>query len=40
MPQTPVLIEWDEDVPDWAGLEAQAVKAAGIWAEERERQPA
>jgi hypothetical protein len=40
MPRTPVLIEWDEDVPDWAGLEAQAVKAAGIWAEERERQPA
>jgi hypothetical protein len=40
MPEAPVLIEWDEDVPDWNGLEAQAVKAAGIWAEEHERQPA
>ncbi len=40
MPSTPVLVEWDEDVPAWAGLEAQAVKAAKIWAEERERQPA
>jgi uncharacterized protein (UPF0276 family) len=40
MPKTPVLIEWDDDVPDWAGLEAQAVKAAGIWAEERELKPA
>jgi hypothetical protein len=40
MPQAPVLIEWDEDVPEWAGLEEQVVKAARIWAEERERQPA
>ncbi len=40
VPAAPVLIEWDEDVPDWAGLEAQAVKAARIWAEEHERQPA
>ena len=40
MPEAPVLIEWDEDVPDWAGLEAQAVKAAKIWAEEHERRPA
>jgi uncharacterized protein (UPF0276 family) len=40
MPETPVLIEWDEDVPEWSGLEAQAVKAAQIAAEERGRQPA
>ena len=40
MPSTPVLVEWDEDVPDWSGLEAQAVKAAEIQREERERQPA
>ena len=40
MRETPVLIEWDEDVPEWPGLEAQAVKAAGIAAEERGRQPA
>jgi uncharacterized protein (UPF0276 family) len=39
-PQVPVLIEWDEDVPEWGGLEAQAVKAAGIAEEERDRQPA
>jgi uncharacterized protein (UPF0276 family) len=39
-PQVPVLIEWDEDVPEWAGLEAQAVKAAKIAEEERDRQPA
>lgn len=30
MPGKPVLIEWDEDVPEWSGLEAQAVKAAKI----------
>jgi uncharacterized protein (UPF0276 family) len=40
MPKTPVLVEWDEDVPSWDGLEAQAVKAARIAAEEYERQPA
>ena len=40
MPSTPVLIEWDEDVPAWDGLESQAVKAADIQREERERQPA
>ncbi|MFI5361515.1 MAG: DUF692 domain-containing protein [Elusimicrobiota bacterium] len=40
MPSAPVLIEWDEDVPEWEGLEAQAVKAAEIQREERERQPA
>jgi uncharacterized protein len=40
MPSTPVLIEWDEDVPAWEALEAQAVKAAQIQKEERERKPA
>lgn len=40
MPSTPVLIEWDEDVPAWEGLEAQAIRAAAIQKEERERQPA
>lgn len=30
-PQAPVLIEWDEDVPAWPELEAQAVKAASLW---------
>lgn len=29
----PTLIEWDEDVPAWAELEAQAVKAAALWRE-------
>lgn len=29
----PVLIEWDEDVPAWPELEAQAVKAASLWQE-------
>lgn len=32
-PHAPVLIEWDEDVPAWAELEAQAVKAASLWEE-------
>ncbi len=27
VPRVPVLIEWDEAVPDWDGLEAEAVKA-------------
>ena len=40
MPSAPVLVEWDEDVPEWAGLEAQAAKAAKIWAEEHELKPA
>ena len=40
MPSTPVLVEWDEDVPAWDGLEAQAAKAADIQREERERRPA
>lgn len=40
MPGKPVLIEWDEDVPEWSGLEAQAVRAARIAEEEREKQPA
>lgn len=40
MPAAPVLIEWDEDVPAWDRLEAQATKAADIRREELERQPA
>ncbi|MBI4370928.1 MAG: DUF692 domain-containing protein [Elusimicrobia bacterium] len=35
----PVLIEWDEDVPPWETLEAQAVKAAAL-REEALAQPA
>lgn len=31
--KAPVLIEWDEDVPAWPELEAQAVKAARLWEE-------
>lgn len=27
VPEVPVLIEWDEAVPDWKGLEAEAAKA-------------
>ncbi len=38
MPGKPTLIEWDEDIPDWPGLEAQAEKAAAIGREELERQ--
>jgi uncharacterized protein (UPF0276 family) len=30
IPTVPVLIEWDEDIPDWDGLEAQAKKAIAI----------
>lgn len=30
MPGKPVLIEWDEDVPEWEGLEAQADKARAL----------
>ncbi len=30
IPDVPVLIEWDEAVPDWNGLEAEAVKAIRI----------
>lgn len=29
-PEVPVLVEWDEAVPDWEGLEAEAVKAMTI----------
>jgi uncharacterized protein len=32
-PKAPVLVEWDEDVPAWPELEAQAVKAASLWEE-------
>ena len=27
----PTLIEWDEDIPDFATLEAEALKARKIW---------
>jgi uncharacterized protein (UPF0276 family) len=40
MPRVPVLIEWDEDIPEWSRLEAQAIRAAKICEEESERQPA
>jgi uncharacterized protein len=40
MPGKPVLIEWDEDVPAWETLEAQAVRAAQVAQEEREHRPA
>jgi uncharacterized protein (UPF0276 family) len=39
-PRAPVLIEWDEDVPEWSVLEAQAVRAARIPEEEHDRRPA
>jgi uncharacterized protein len=32
-PGAPVLVEWDEDVPAWPELEAQASKAAALWEE-------
>ena len=31
----PVLIEWDEDIPDFATLKAEAVKAASYFPQER-----
>lgn len=31
----PVLIEWDEDIPPWERLEAEAVRAAKVWDEAR-----
>lgn len=33
----PYMVEWDEDIPDFAVLEAEAVKAAEIWTEENGR---
>lgn len=30
VPDKPALIEWDEAIPDWEGLEAEAVKAIRI----------
>lgn len=33
---TPVLIEWDENIPPWQRLEAEAVKAAKVWEEARD----
>jgi len=40
MPHVPTLIEWDEDLPDWAELEAQAAKARAISKEAHELKPA
>jgi len=34
MPETPVLIEWDEDLPGWEALEAQAVRASEVLCQE------
>ncbi len=33
MPEVPVLIEWDEDIPEFAELEEQALKAEAVWKE-------
>ncbi len=30
-PDVPVLLEWDEDIPEFPQLEAEALKAARIW---------
>jgi uncharacterized protein (UPF0276 family) len=35
MPEVPVLVEWDEDLPDWDELERQVQKAAAIAKEAR-----
>jgi len=40
VPEVPVLIEWDEAVPDWEGLEQEAVKAIQIAAEVKNALPA
>jgi len=40
MPGKPTLIEWDEDVPEWPLLEAQAEKARAIAREAASAQPA
>jgi uncharacterized protein (UPF0276 family) len=40
MPGVPVLVEWDEDVPEWDELEAQALKAQAIAGEARDARPA
>lgn len=37
--QTPVMIEWDEHIPEFPVLETQALKAAQVWKEENEREP-
>lgn len=39
MPEVPALIEWDEAVPDWENLEAEAVKAIRISEEETHAVP-
>jgi len=31
IPEVPVLIEWDEDIPEFPQLEEEALKAAHIW---------
>jgi len=33
LPEVPVLIEWDEDIPEFPVLEQEALKAASIWKE-------
>jgi uncharacterized protein (UPF0276 family) len=38
MPSKPVLIEWDQDIPEWSELEDQAVKAARIAEENHDPQ--
>lgn len=29
--RTPVMIEWDEDIPEWDRLEAEALRAKEVW---------
>lgn len=36
-PKLPVLIEWDEDIPEFSRLEEEAIKAADIWMNHHER---
>lgn len=31
MPEVPVLLEWDEDIPPFSRVEAEALKAKSIW---------
>lgn len=35
MPQAPVLIEWDEDIPPFSELEKQAMMAREVWRKNR-----
>ena len=32
-PDVPILIEWDEDIPEFSRLEEEALNAARIWEE-------